>query len=144
MKWKQGGDKTNNDPDYNNLLDTLCANTNKKCIDVFQQGMFKNSSYAWSEKFVVSVSFINWKMNRTLKITRFTFILSSRTVQRIIFFMHNKFSMALICNVLETKHFVLMSPMPITMPIMIFMLAAIAAILVALAAKVVSWIYTCM
>ena len=53
----------------------------------------KNSSYAWIEKVVVSVSFINWEMNRTLKITRFTFILSSRTVQRIIFFMHNKFPM---------------------------------------------------
>ncbi len=53
-------------------------------------GIHKNSSYAWIEKVIVLVSFINWKMNRTLKITRFTFILSSHRVRRIIFFMHNK------------------------------------------------------
>ncbi len=41
----------------------------------------------------MSVSFINWKMNPTLKVTRFAFVLSSRTVRRIIFFMHNKFPM---------------------------------------------------
>ena len=55
--------------------------------------MHKNSSYAEIEKFVVSVSFINWKMNHTLKISRFTFILSSCTVRQIIVFMHKKFPM---------------------------------------------------
>ena len=53
----------------------------------------KNTPIAWIKKVLVSVSFINGKMNHTLKITRFIFIFPICTVQQMVFFMQNKFSM---------------------------------------------------
>ena len=38
LKRKQEVHKEGGDSEYNNLLDTLCGNTYKRCTDIFQQG----------------------------------------------------------------------------------------------------------